>query len=565
MVFARIDGQRASAFNDPAEADLEATSHAAPPAGSRPASTCLQGLADIQTQARAAQDHLALARQQTPVSHPVIAEISSALRPMFECHANDANRAELDALIADRAKRLAAKGETAQTVIHVVSKARHLDRLSQAAVGAVRSVPFGAATIALDSMPGLTAYARTPTQAGAAGGMVSGIADTLGTGLLARSTANTLWLIAEHDELEAVMAEAKQQTSPKPSRLALEVGAAIQAFSVRNIIRTAVGPIITHTVGAAAAASTDSWIAAIGSPVAGSVGRLAMHAFDEANHRVGPEYLFARKDWEARFDQLKSVGWSDPIVGGAKRLARIPLDVATDSLSAVRSLFTATSVVKNGVALTGGFGAVAAAKAAAQQAARNAALSSPAVEAIGQAVNTALSAPVFSAWTTADIYGGLLSEKAVTTLQNIGRLPARHRGPIMEDIEAQWPHADRSGSSRQSGDAALISEGVPDAMPMRPLAMPAWQGPRSESRNVTTLGNRTIEDVVREGSAPPPEATAHGTNRRDPRFPDAPPVPPVPARFRPQTDNAMMQGTISWSAPVAQGAPFLDLESSDDE
>jgi hypothetical protein len=370
---------------------------------------------------------------------------------------NESNADEFHALIDNRARWLAAMGETSESVARVANKAKHLDRLSQAAVGAIRSTPFGMASRAIDTVRSLTSYARTAGGVGAASGMVSGAVDVVGSKLLDRATADTLWLSAESDDLEPVMADAKRQTIPRVSQLALEVGAATQTFSVRNVVRTAVGPVVTRFAGAAVAASVDSWMAAIGSPASGCAARLIVHAFDEAAHRVGPEYLFARKDWDTQYELLRTMGWAKPLAAVATRVAHFPLDVATDSLTAVRTLFTATSLAKTAV-LTGGLGAAAAGKAAATHAASAASLSPPKVDAIGQAVNTVLTVPVIAMWTTADVCTGVLSESAKAALQSEVRRRVQQRTPVAIEVVDGDLEAQRDARSSVEGSDVSSDE-----------------------------------------------------------------------------------------------------------
>ncbi|MBT1540111.1 hypothetical protein B7R78_0024580 [Ralstonia solanacearum] len=90
-----------------------------------------------------------------------------------------------------------------------------------------------------------------------------------------------------------------------------------------------------------------------------------------------------------------------------QRAAKLPVDILTGTLAATRSLFTATNIIKNAGALAGGFAGVLTAQTAAGRMATSAGASEEAVvavkRAVKRAVSTVLSAPVYAAWTTADV------------------------------------------------------------------------------------------------------------------------------------------------------------------
>ncbi len=344
-------------------------------------------------------------------------QIAEQLRDIFRPHINGANEAQFEALIRHRAERLDEMGETPASLAEVLSKGANRDRLAQAAVGFVRSVPFGVASRLFDVKQQLTAFAKTPAQVGAVVGAGSGVADAFGGSLVTKATSNTQWLAASAEHLEPVMAQAHQAVQPSLRRLAVEVSAAFQAYSLRNVVRTGVAPLATHALGAATAANVDSWIAAVGGPVAGAAAYMAMQHMNETQHRTGAEYLLGRTDWEAQFVLLKQSTWTDPLKGAAQRAAKLPVDLLTGTLAATRSLFTATNLVKNAGALAGGFAGVLTAQTAAGRMATNAGASAEAIVAVKRAVGTVLSAPVYAAWTTADVTAGAIADTAAGRIQ----------------------------------------------------------------------------------------------------------------------------------------------------
>ncbi len=344
-------------------------------------------------------------------------QIAEQLRDIFRPHVNSANDAQFEALIQQRAERLDEMGETPASLAEVLSKGANRDRLAQATVGFVRSVPFGVASRLFDVKQQLTAFAKTPAQVGAVVGAGSGVSDAFGGSLVTKATSNTQWLAASAAHLEPVMAQAHQAVQPSLRRLAVEVSGAFQAYSLRNVVRTGVAPLATHVLGAATAANVDSWIAAMGGPVAGAAAYMAMQHMNETQHRTGAEYLLGRTDWETQFTLLKQSTWTDPLKGAAQRAAKLPVDLLTETLAATRSLFTATNIIKNAGALAGGFAGVLTAQTAAGRMATNAGASEEAVVAIKRAVSTVLSAPVYATWTTADVAAGPIVDAAAGRIQ----------------------------------------------------------------------------------------------------------------------------------------------------
>ncbi|HEX7641432.1 MAG TPA: hypothetical protein VF472_04380 [Burkholderiaceae bacterium] len=369
-----------------------------------------------------AHSDAALTRSASSVgSHidiPNGAALAHTLRDIFAPHMTEENAAQFEALIADRAAALDRKGETPESLLATLSKGRHFDQVSLAASGFATSVPFGVASRLFDAVPKLTAFAKTPAQAGAVVGSLSGVADTVGGTVLQRAAKEDIqWMTAKPEQLSPVMAEAAEAKKPSLSRLAAEVSGAFQTYSMRNVVRTIVGPIATATMGAAKAANVDSWIAAAGGPVAGGAAYLVMNHFNESGHRKGAAYLLGREDWEAQFDQLKQASWGTQLKGGLKRAAALPRDIATDTLQGVRDVFRATDLIKSGAVLGGGFAGVLAAKTAAGKAAKKMGASPAVIAAVKQTVNTVVSAPVFAAWTTADVMAPAAIDKATSLLR----------------------------------------------------------------------------------------------------------------------------------------------------
>ncbi|MBC3349510.1 type III effector protein RopAA [Pseudomonas sp. SWRI196] len=392
--------------------------------------------------------------------------IKAQLTRVFEPHINGANRQAFEALIDDRSRTLANDGETTQSVDAVLTKGSRLDRASHDTVGFLRSVPFGAASIALDFAPAVTGNGSitAPLALSAIAGLVSSASDTVGNGLIKRATSDTQWLVAENADLEPVMQEAAKAVKPSLTTQAAEGSMTFQTFTARNVLRTVVQPVVTKTVDAQTGSKVDSVIAAIGSPLSGMAAYDLQHSIDKSKHRVGPEYLLGRQDWHQRFKDLKDYGVGGAALGIAKRVGRLPLDIARDGSKSLQALVTPTGLVSGIGALAGGITAIGMAQTAAVNAARQAGISPAGVAAVGKATVTATMAPVVAAWVTTGVLTQPLADKASAALDRLtgpaghldeqqGLLPLVEM-PEAEPVQGEGSDGDRFVSARSNLNAA---------------------------------------------------------------------------------------------------------------
>lgn len=348
-------------------------------------------------------------------------QIQSMLGGYFEPYVNDDNRMAFADLIGQRTDALVAMQHTAERIAANVEKANQFDWLAVATTGAVNSLPFAGATVAIDTAAALTAPAQgSPAGTGLMAGVESAVADNAGTSLLTTGTHNARWLKPGAASLEDVMREALEDKAPAFWKHALQTGAAYQTYTLRNAVRTAAVPAVYAAAGKAAKSTADTTIAAAGGPLAGAGAYMAMRRFDQMNAQEGPGLFFGQRNWESLYRQLDSATWGTQLRNGGVRALRFPLDVATHSVGAVKSLFKPAQMVQTGV-LGAGFAGVAAAKSAATHAMENAGYGPVATEFVGQAVNTVASAPVFALWTTAAVGTGPAAQAAAEGIQGIGR------------------------------------------------------------------------------------------------------------------------------------------------
>lgn len=345
--------------------------------------------------------------------------VHAAVSGYFMRHVTDGentNRAALTALVESRMQGLMEMGETQESIETTFANGRRHDIGAEGARGFCGSVPFGLASRLLDTTPaigdtvvsGLNAlpvvkHAPDAFKGGVAGGLVSGGADHIGSQALAPAMKDIQWLSSSAEDLEAPMAEAKARADAGMLRAVEQNATAIQTFTVRNVIRGIVGPAITAAGRVAAATQTDSLLAAIGSPLSGAGFNLLNRHFAEQDHRIGPEYLLGRADWQQQYRALKGATWKGAVANGAGRVAKAVINTVDATLSAPNTILSAPGIVTNAVVLGGGLGAASLATAAAGALAKKHGAGEAGVVAAEHAARTVSSAGVFATWTTAAI------------------------------------------------------------------------------------------------------------------------------------------------------------------
>jgi len=345
------------------------------------------------------------------------AAIHHKLDTLFSKHMHGDNHAEMHTLIESRSRELHKMGETPESIEAVLAKGQQLDRLGQITRGAVRAIPFAVASVAYDKVPLLSSFAHTAAELGLHAGIQSSIADTFGTSLLDRSTAVKPWLAAKEDELHPVMREALAETQPSLLTAATETGLAIQTYSARNLARMAMSATLTHFAGEKVAGTADTWLSASGGLVAGGAMNAILHTVNENKGRTGPEYLLGRNDWQQTFTDLKNTHVvSDTLKNVSQRVAKLPLDIATDSLKAASNVLSAPGMGKTAV-LAGGFSGVIALRSAISGALASHSFNAASVNAISHAANVIASVPIFFAVPGAEIVADAVAEKMTQTLQ----------------------------------------------------------------------------------------------------------------------------------------------------
>lgn len=417
--------------------------------------------------------------QSVEVEIPPAEQMKAYFREIFSPHICEGNRAEFANLIESRANYLVDNGFTVDQVKGILNKGRNMDVVAEAGAGFVRSIPFALGGVAVDWLDGVTAAAQNPAQVGAIAGGIGGAADVAGCDLLNSATANRKWLDARADQLEPVMARAKEKVQPSLGRAMMEVGGGFQAYTARNAFRMAVAPLVA-LASKNAALITDNILSEAGGPVAGAAAYTVMHKMNERAHRVGPEYMLGRKDFQEQFQALDEANAATQIRGGVRRAKDfVTKDVPTRTLAAGRSLLTAPNLAKNGI-LTAGLAGYFQAGASAAQAVASAGASEPVQELVKHAARLPVFAATVAAWTTADVGMGPAATALSRKIQAAGTGQSSRQESAAEasaQVEIDMAALDND----QGGQSAMARSSGDEANGTVSLDMP------STSRNDTTV------------------------------------------------------------------------------
>ncbi|MGY2283434.1 hypothetical protein [Pseudomonas gingeri] len=396
--------------------------------------------------------------------------LKQKMADIFEPHKTADNEEALKTLIDSRADELHAMGQTADDVERLLDKAARMDRVAVPAQGAVGGIPFGVASVVLDRVPDISAdAAHSPAYGGFLSGAFSGAADVVGGGLLSKATHDTFWLKAPAESLEPVMQDAqKAKVSENLGTQTLQNAVATQTFSLRNAVRGVLNTTLTATSGPKTAAAVDTGMSALGGMAAGAGFASIMRGHDTRAHRAGPEYLFGRQDWKKQYETLRDCNPTrDPLINGAKRMAKLPLDIMTDGLKSIAGAATMTSLANNGLALGGGFAVASQVRGLVKEAATRAGFSPVAKVAVDQATNLGMSALAFAGLSVTSTLAGPASDHAVKVLQE--DVPPKAQAiadKVQTQVAAKAESAGKQISSGYAGAKQSVShmmDGLGDA------------------------------------------------------------------------------------------------------
>ncbi|UOF21072.1 hypothetical protein [Pseudomonas syringae] len=378
-----------------------------------------------------------------------------------------AHNEQIDNIIDSRARRLLDEGETPATIADTFAKAEKFDRMATTASTALRATPFAAASVLQYMQPAINKGDWLPTPLKPltpfVSGALSGIMDQVGTTVMNRATGNLHYLSTSPEKLHDAMAASVKRHSPGVMRQAVDLGIAVQTYSARNAVRTVLAPALASRP--AVQGAVDISVSAAGGLVANAGFGNRMLSVQARDHLRGGAFVLGIKDkqpkadlseetdWLDAYNAIKSASYAGAALNAGKRVAGLPLDVATDGLKAVRSLVSATGLAQNGLALAGGFAGVGKLQ---EIATKN--ITDPATKAaVSQLTNMAGSAGVFAAWTTAAVATDPAVKKAESFLQDTVKSAASSSTSYVADQAVKLAKAgiDASGEAIAATGASL--------------------------------------------------------------------------------------------------------------
>lgn len=402
------------------------------------------------------------------------------------------NNGQLDAIADSRAKILQREGQTPADIADTLAKAAKLDLIAAYASSALRATPFAAAGVLQYVKPEINEGNWLPPSlkplSPLISGTLSGMIDEVGRGLTKRATSDTQFLKVDPEQLHGAMAASLDRNAPSLLQKTVDAGIAIQTYSARNLVRSAVATGLTHKPDTRAL--VDNSISAAGGIIANIGFAHRMQTTENRDHQRGGAFVFGRKDAEAKslddetewlsaYKELQNASYSGAAFNAAKRLAGLPLDALTDSGKAVQGLFSATGLTRTALALGGGFAAVGKLQAIATKNVSNPTLNT----AVGQLANVVGSAVVFPTLTTASILTDPATRAAEDLLQKGLKNAAAKASSFVTNKIAQG--AKTTGELVTSTAEALITTGITTGAQLRASLLSAQRRTAADSELVS--------------------------------------------------------------------------------
>lgn len=353
--------------------------------------------------------------QAREMKHLLTTYVSSQFQPYKDrLDPESGHRGEIDRIVESRVNKLMEENISFQELGTLMEKAEKMDRRASMVSGTAGGVPFAVASslqAAIPAITGIGANIQNPVAKAAALGTISLAAasamDQVGGASIKKLREDAYYLHAPADKLHESL-NAALATIDTTANLAIQNAKEAQTFTIRNGIRTVVGPVVA-AINPKAEPIVDTALAIAGGLAAGTGTGYLTHNRRTEQGTSGPALLLGRRDAEAKEDLSQETEWIDalkalrdaktvrtPLANGVGRLADAGRTLVTDPLGAVSRTAKATftpSGAANVSTLTGGFAALEAGKGAAVNALSK---QHPALGSLAKhAVNTVGGAAVF--------------------------------------------------------------------------------------------------------------------------------------------------------------------------
>ncbi len=353
--------------------------------------------------------------QAREMKHLLTTYVSSQFQPYKDrLDPESGHRGQIDRIVESRVNKLMEENISFQELGTLMEKAEKMDRNASMVSGTTGGVPFAVASSIQAAIPvitGIGANIPNPVAKAAVLGTISLAAasamDQVGGASIKKLREDAYYLHAPADKLHESL-NAALATIDTTANLAIQNAKEAQTFTIRNGIRTVVGPVVA-AINPKAEPIVDTALAIAGGLAAGTgTGYFANNRRTDQG-TSGPALLLGRRDAESKQDLSQETEWFDalkalrdaktvrtPLANGAGRLADAGRTLVSDPLGAIsrtaKATFTPSGAANVGT-LTGGFAALEAGKGAAVSALSK---QHPALGSLAKhAVNTVGGAAVF--------------------------------------------------------------------------------------------------------------------------------------------------------------------------
>ena len=374
------------------------------------------------------------------MKHLLTTYVSSQFKPYKDrLDVESPHRGEIDRIIESRVDKLMAENISFEELGTLMDKAKKMDRNASMVSGTAGGVPFAVASSLQAAIPvitGIGANIQNPVAKAAALGTISLAAasamDQVGGASIKKLREDAYYLHAPADKLHESL-NAALETIDTTANLAIQNAKEAQTFTIRNGIRTVVGPVAA-AINPKAELIVDTALAIAGGLAAGTGTGYLAHNRRTEQGTSGPALLLGRRDSPPKPDLSQETEWFDtlkalrdaktvrtPLANGGARLANAGRTLVTDPLGAISRTAKATftpSGAANVSTLTGGFAALEAGKGAAVNALSK---QHPALGSLAKhAINTVGGAAVFGG----NAASVAVADKLVEDLRSKGKTKA---------------------------------------------------------------------------------------------------------------------------------------------
>jgi len=291
----------------------------------------------------------ASAAARVAVDIPEEMAITSWLNSFIPTGLAEEIRAALLPHLDEVGRRLVEKGERLEDIRGLVEKAMVRDLWAALACGAANALPSMTAGAVGDFTPHF--FAQSETRGNPLGEAASVAAQAaafehgadvvgcyaLAAGLTPPDAGDRYYLAPKADKLVEPAAAALERMEPGLCEAFWSRFLVNQVSPVRNAMLIPVAAAVEALTSALFAAKCDLVLNSVLRLSGGAAWECFRYCVEYRGGRRGPLWLFARRDWEAAYDQLKASSTRDVALNVGRKVVRLPLDTANAAIADVKA------------------------------------------------------------------------------------------------------------------------------------------------------------------------------------------------------------------------------------